>query len=118
MVQFSSISFRRAQTFTEWQKMVKHFHNPLKISAPIKNNCPLFTTGNTLLHDAMTKCDSEFLLSFIDEYITRDHINVVNRNGETTLYLAALAGKLEVVKKLLTLGTILKILPYSFSSHI
>ena len=52
----------------------------------------------------MTKCDSEFLLSFIDEYVTRDHIDVVNHNGETTLYLAALAGKLDVVKKLLTLG--------------
>lgn len=59
--------------------------------------------GNTLLHDAMTKCSSEFVLEMIEETDKCD-VDVANKAGETTLFLAAAAGKVDVMKKLISLG--------------
>ena len=64
----------------------------------------LIFLGNTLLHDAMSKCSSEFVLDLINRELC--DVDTRNKSGETPLIMAAAAGKLDVMQKLIALGIV------------
>ena len=71
--------------------------------------------GNTLLHDAMANCSSEFVLELMAQDLC--DLDGKNKAGETPLFLAAAAGKVDVMRKLIAQGFTVFLIMYAYGIH-